>query len=101
MLTMEFDYEKLADALAPKLVEQLKEDLNDSSPLNNLPPLLTRTELMKLLRIGPTKAAELMARPDFPVLREAGVLIPTHKLFEWIDRNTRWVKDNTKYFKAI
>ena len=101
MLTMEFDYEKLAEALAPKLAEQLKEDLNVSSPLNNLPPLLTRTELMGVLRIGHSKAAELFARPDFPVFREAGLLIPTEKLFEWIDRNTRWVEDNTGYFKAV
>jgi hypothetical protein len=70
-----------------------------SKPKNQLPPLLTRKDLMELFHISQTKTSELLSRPDFPVFREAGVLIPTHKLFEWIDRNTQWVEDNTDYFK--
>ncbi|WP_342512295.1 DNA-binding protein [Sporosarcina sp. FSL K6-1522] len=100
MLTMEFDYDKLAEALLPKLREELRQIARDSSPMRDLPPLLTRLELMELLRIGPTRTTELMKRPDFPVMREAGVLIPTDKLFQWIDRHTQWVEDNTSYFKV-
>lgn len=99
MLTMEFDYEKLAEALLPKLLEGMKENLI-TSPIRELPPLLTIADLMELMNIKRTKASELLGRPDFPVLREVGVLIPTDKLFEWIDRHTQWVDDNTGYFKV-
>lgn len=56
---------------------------------------------MELLHIGRSKAFELMARDDFPVIREAGVLIPTDKLFKWIDKNTQWVEDNSNYLSVI
>lgn len=96
MLTVEFDYEKFAEAMRPVIREEVRA-LNKST---ELPPLLTRKEMMALLRIGHSKAAELFARPDFPVMREAGYLIPTDKLFKWIDRHTQWVEDNTKYFRV-
>lgn len=96
MLTMEFDYEKLAEALRPVVREEIQA-LNKTT---ELPPLLTITDLMKLLNIGRTKASELLGRSDFPSCREVGVLIPTDKLFQWIDRHTQWVEDNTNYFKV-
>lgn len=101
MLTMEFDYDKLADALVPKLIERMKEDIHVLLPAHDLPPLLTRTQMMELLHISSWKATELFGRPDFPVFREAGLLIPTKKLFEWIDRHTQWVEENTNYFNVV
>lgn len=101
MLTMEFDYEKLAEALRPVLREEVQSFMSESLQKRDLPPLLTRKEMMALLRISHDKAAELTARPDFPVVRATGRLIfPTDKLFEWIDRHTQWVENNTKYFKV-
>ena len=100
MVTMEFDYEKLADALLPKLIEGIKADLKIYSPIQDLPPVLTREKLMEVLCIGPTKTTELLKKPGFPVYREAGVLVRTDRLFEWIDRHTQWVEDNTGYFKV-
>ena len=101
MLTMEFNYEKLAEALRPVLREEVQSFMSESLQKRDLPPLLTRVEMMELLRISHDKAAELTARPDFPVVRATGRLIfPTDKLFEWIDRNTQWVDDNTKYFQV-
>ncbi|WP_438312321.1 DNA-binding protein [Sporosarcina sp. FA9] len=100
MLTMEFDYEKLAEALRPVIREEIQVVMKDTSAIQNLPPLLTRVEMMKLLHISSWKATELIGRPDFPVCREAGLLFPTDMLFEWIKRNTQWIEDNTKYFQA-
>ncbi|MEK5070760.1 DNA-binding protein [Sporosarcina sp. FSL K6-1508] len=100
MLTMEFDYEKLAEALLPKLREEMQQIMKDASPMRNLPPLLTRAQLMDLLHIGPTTTSELLKRPGFPVCREIGVLVRTDKLFEWIDRHTQWAEDNTSYFNV-
>jgi hypothetical protein len=54
--------------------------------------------MMEVLHISQTKASELLNSPDFPVFREAGVLIPTHLLFKWIEKNTRWIAENTNYF---
>lgn len=101
MLTLEFDYEKLADALMPKIEQVILEMGVNQSRIQQLPPVLTREQLMELFHIKPTKTAELLGRSDFPVLREAGVLIPADKLLEWIDDNTQWVKSNTSYFKVI
>lgn len=100
MLTMDLDYNKLAKALAPELCKEMHEQLKDAFRTPELPPLLTVNQLMELFHIKRWKASELMGRPDFPVIREAGVLIHRDKLFEWIDRHTQWVEDNTGYFKV-
>ncbi|GIO84587.1 hypothetical protein J25TS5_15190 [Paenibacillus faecis] len=61
----------------------------------NLPPLLTKTQLMELLDIGATKASELINREDFPVIREFGFpRVPTHLLMVWIDEHTDWIREN-------
>ncbi|MBW8350737.1 DNA-binding protein [Bacillus sp. IITD106] len=61
---------------------------------NELPPLLTRKQFMEVAGIGESKCAELFNRRDFPVMREFGhPRVPTELLFEWINRNTDWVKE--------
>ncbi|MED4977192.1 DNA-binding protein [Heyndrickxia faecalis] len=80
------------------LRQEIDKALADVVRKNELPPMLTKKEFMELLRIKDTKASELLNRPDFPVFREAGVLIPTHLLFQWIEKNTRWVEENSNYF---
>ncbi|AGK52000.1 hypothetical protein [Bacillus sp. 1NLA3E] len=102
MFTLQYDdqfIEKIAAKIADRATEMLVERIGS---FNDLPLVLTREEAMKVLRCGPTKMAELMARPDFPVSREFGVKIPTHMLTKWIEKNTRWMEANTGYFnKAI
>ena len=80
------------------MLEEFQAVVREFTKTQELPPLLTRTEMMALLRISSWKATELMGRPDFPVMREAGLLIPTDKLFLWIDRHTQWVEEETDYF---
>jgi len=80
------------------LREEISKAVSEIVRQNQLPPFLTKTELMGVLRIKSTKASELMNRPDFPVCREAGILIPTHLLFKWIEKNTRWLEHNSRYF---
>ena len=96
MLNVQFD----ADALRQMIREEVREAVKEHSKAQELPPMLTVTELMELLHIGRTKASELLGRADFPVFREAGVLIPINLLFEWIERNTHWVEQNTKHFSV-
>lgn len=100
MLTVEFDYVKLAEAMRPVIREEIQEMKKGKYGTQEWPFLMTVTQLKEFFHIKSWKASELMGRPDFPVIREAGVLIHRDKLFEWIDRNTQWVEDNTKYFKA-
>ena len=82
-------------AMIQKAYEQ---GIEDGRTKFALPKILTRAEAMELLKCGPTKMSELMAREDFPVNREIGVKIPTHMLLNWIEKNTRWVEENTNYF---
>lgn len=79
--------------------EEINNVVEEFRSKNELKPLLTREEMMAVLQISSTKAAELLRRQDFPVFREAGLLIPTDMLFEWIRRNTRWVEKNSKYYQ--
>ena len=99
MINFQFD----TAAFREMIREEVQTVLVAQKPIQitELPPLLTKEELKELLHIKDTKASELLARPDFPVLREAGVLIPTHLLMQWIEDNTQWIKKNTKPFKAI
>jgi len=61
------------------------------------PTLMDKKQLMEFLKIGATKAAELLNREDFPVIREFGhPRVPFHSLMAWIDDHTEWVKANAK-----
>lgn len=97
MFNIQFD----TDELRQMIREEVKQAVSDAISTKELPPLLTRKELMKLFHISQTKTSELLGRADFPVFREAGVLIPTKQLFEWIDKHTNWVETNTQYFKSV
>lgn len=81
--------------------EEVQKATEHLQPMNELPPFLTITELMDLLHIKRTKASELLNRSDFPVCREAGVLIPTHLLFKWMENHTDWVENNTEYYNPF
>ena len=97
MLNVQFD----AEAFREIIREEMKA-AKEQKPvtIKELPAMLTRDELKGFLRIGDTKASELLSRADFPVLREAGVLIPTHLLMRWVEDNTQWIQKNSKPFKV-
>ncbi|MFF5994823.1 DNA-binding protein [Lysinibacillus sp. KU-BSD001] len=99
MINFQFD----TTAFREMIREEVQIGLAAQKPIQikELPPLLTKEELKELFHIKDTKAAELLARADFPVLREAGTLIPTHLLMRWIEDNTQWINKNAKSFKAI
>lgn len=103
MIQIQIDPEKLLgnEDFRQILREEIQSAVSEVVRQNQLPPMLNRKQLMELFQIGQTKCSELLNRPDFPVFREAGVLIPTHLLFQWIEKNTRWVEENTNYFKAV
>lgn len=89
--------EAIEEALAP--IKQDLEELKKTTNLNKYDPILTVDEVMEFLKIGRTKASELLSRADFPVIRACGVKVPTHLLIQWIELNTEWVKANTNYFE--
>ncbi|UQD53332.1 DNA-binding protein [Bacillus methanolicus] len=100
MINVNIDFQ--SEEFRQVLREELANAIGEVMKQNQLPPMLTRKQMMEVLHISHTKASELLNRQDFPVFREAGVLIPTHLLFKWIEKNTRWVEENTGYFtKAI
>ena len=97
MLNVQFDLEAFREIIR----EELKVAREDKPvTIQELPAMLTRDELKDFLRIGDTKASELLSRADFPVMREAGVLIPTHLLMRWVEDNTQWIQKNSKPFKV-
>jgi hypothetical protein len=92
--------EQFIELVANKIAERAFDKLSERfSHINGLPLILTRDEAKDLLKCGNTKMSELMARSDFPVNRDIGVKIPTHMLIKWIEQNTRWIDENTDYFK--
>ena len=97
MLQVNFDESVLRQIIREEVSNAVREVVKTKE----LPPFLTRTQLMELLHIGQTKTSELLGRPDFPVFREAGLLIPTKQLFEWIENNLEWVEKETKYLSVI
>lgn len=98
MLNISFNAEELREVIR----EEVKAAINESrQQMKELPPFLTRSELKQLFHIGETKVSELLSRSDFPVFREAGVLIPTHLLMQWVEANMDWVRNNANYLKSI
>ncbi|MER1986613.1 MAG: DNA-binding protein [Solibacillus sp.] len=106
MINLEFDMRVFRDEIREVVREVIREESKQemSKPtlqVQTLPPFLTRDELKQLLHIGDTKAAELLKRRDFPVLRQAGVLIPSHLFIKWVEANTEWIALNAKLYKSI
>ena len=65
------------------------------------PTLMDKKQLMDFLRIGATKATELLNREDFPVIREFGhPRVPLHSLMTWIDAHTEWIRDNAESYHS-
>jgi hypothetical protein len=95
VIKVEIDMEQLRQVIH----EEVTKAVDEVTKHHQLPPMLTRKQLMELFNISQTKASELLNRADFPVFREAGVLIPTHLLFKWIEKHTRWVEENTSFFE--
>lgn len=93
-------------AIMQELRELIREELETAlapKPLiRELPYLLTKDQLMELFHMKSTKASKLLARADFPKIRDAGhVLIPSKQLLQWIDEHTEWVSANTTYFQKL
>lgn len=86
----EDDLERLLDKVVSRAIEVYAVQVPSS-----LPPALTITEFMDLLKISRPTATEVMKRPDFPVNRMFGnPRIPTGLLLRWIDEHTEWIDKN-------
>ncbi|MFC5647652.1 DNA-binding protein [Paenibacillus solisilvae] len=91
MLKFEIDNE-LMQAMINAAVDSA---LEKHSLASSLPPIFNRTQFMELLDIGPTKAAELLNREDFPVIRELGhPRVLTHLFLQWCETYTDWIGKN-------
>ncbi|MEK3882383.1 DNA-binding protein [Paenibacillus sp. PL2-23] len=91
MFKVEIDTEQIQRLIN----ESVAKAIEKHSFARSLPPVLTRSQLMEFLDIGSTKAAELLNRADFPVVRELGhPRILTHQLIQWMERHSDWVNDN-------
>lgn len=94
-----------AEELKTIVQEAVSEAVNQVRPergiIEQLPPLLTREEFMKVMRVSSTTATKIFDRPDFRVFRKGKLLIETEFLFEWIRKNSDWVEDNTGYFRSV
>lgn len=106
MINLEFDMRVFREEIREVVREVIREESkqatsNPTLQVHTLPPFITRDELKQLLHIGDTKAAELLKRSDFPVLRQAGVLIPSHLFIKWVEANTEWIALNAKLYKSI
>lgn len=91
--------EELRTIIREAVREGIEEaSLNLERPrIRQLPEELTRQEVMDLLQIKATKAAELFKLPGFPVRREGKSLyVNTKQLFKWMDENTPALKKQNK-----
>lgn len=93
--------EAMKEVFREVVQEELAKVIEPKPIIRELPHLLSREQLMEFFHIKSTKASELLARVDFPKIRDAGhVLIPSKQLLEWIDEHTEWVRGNTSYFQS-
>lgn len=91
-------------AIASEVTKQLLPTLLNEFKQEQLPPLLTRQEFMKLADIGSTKCNELFNRADFPVNRELGhPRVLTKDFFKWVSKTNQNSHDiNLQYpYKII
>jgi excisionase family DNA binding protein len=58
--------------------------------IENMPTLLTVSEMAQVLRIGRNSAYELVYQKNFPILKlgQKNIRIPKGELLQWIKANT-------------
>ncbi|MFF2016266.1 hypothetical protein [Paenibacillus sp. NPDC058177] len=82
------------EAMIQKVVERTIETHGVRVPAD-LPAILDRSDLKKLLKVGDNKITELLKRPDFPVTREFGdPRIMTSLFFRWTEEHSGWMNKN-------
>lgn len=85
--------DQIAEHIANQAFEKFSNKMDNHI---NLPVVLNREQLKEVLDIKNNKVSELLARADFPVLRETGrPKVPAKQLLVWIDQHTEWVDKNT------
>jgi hypothetical protein len=91
LLKVELDLDQLQTIINKAIDEAIERH----AFVNNLPPILNKSQFQELLDIGSTKAAELLNREDFPVIREFGhPRVLTHLFMQWCEEHTEWVQKN-------
>ncbi|WP_203334330.1 DNA-binding protein [Planococcus beigongshangi] len=91
----------VSEVVNKEVQKAIAEQLELQGRIEQLPPMLTREEFMKVMRVSSTTATKIFDRPDFRVFRRGKLLIETEFLFEWIRKNSDWVEENTQYFRSI
>jgi|SRR5699024_9745149 len=83
---------QIAEHIANQAFEKFSKKIDNQM---NLPTVLNRERLKEVLDIKDNKVSELLARADFPVLRETGrPKVPAKQLLVWIDQHTEWMDEN-------
>lgn len=100
-LTITMTVEEFRNIVSEEVNKVIGTQLEVQGRIEQLPPLLTREEFMRVMRISAPTAIKIMNQPDFRVYRKGKILIETEFLFEWIRKNSEWVHENTNYFRSI
>ncbi|ASS70079.1 helix-turn-helix transcriptional regulator [Bacillus atrophaeus] len=59
------------------------------------PPVLNVNHLTEILSVKRPTIAKITARPDFPKFTEIQARYPRDEVFDWIKRNTAYIKEVT------
>lgn len=90
-----------AEELRSIIREEVEAAVKQVEAGRDLPPLLTREELMDLMRISSTTASKLFEMEGFPVFRRGKLLIDTELLFKWIRKHSTQVEEVAPFFRSI
>jgi hypothetical protein len=72
--------------------------VEDGMKKYSYPPVLTNKHLAEILQIAPPTVIKVTANPSFPRLQTIKARYPRDAVFNWINENTSWIKQNTNYF---
>lgn len=72
--------------------------LEDAQRRFGFPEVLTKDHLVQMFQIEKPTVNKLVARPDFPKLKNIQARYPRDQVLAWINENSTWVSNNTNYY---
>ncbi|MED5101112.1 MULTISPECIES: hypothetical protein [Niallia] len=99
--TITFDQleaEFLKDKMEKLLLAAYEKGVQDGINKYSYPPVLTNKLLGEIFQIAQPTVIKMTADPTFPRFSKIQARYPRDQVFKWIEQNSSWVKENTKFY---
>lgn len=94
----ELESKLLGERLQALFQKAYEQGVKDAKRQFYFPEVLTKDHLVEMFQIEKPTVNKLVARPNFPKLKNIQARYPRDQVLAWINENSTWVSNNTNYY---